>query len=280
MKTTSLSRPLALLLALGFMPLALSARHARAQDASLEDPAEAAETEARASARFDEGVEHLRAERFDEAAAAFRESYRLAPRVETMCNLAVTYDRSGASARARAVRAYRACGLEDRTGRFGPYAQRRAGELERELALEDTPLSPIAPEAEETAPEEPAPATPPAPTEDRTPIWVAGAAFTGVGALALVPAIVLAQSASDAAGALEREHGTVLERGSDAHRQLEAANRDALAATALYIGAGIAGATGLTLLVLAAALPSGSEDVALAVVPTPAGVAGTIAGRF
>ena len=43
MKTTSLSRPLALLLALGFMPLALSARPARAQDASLEDPAAAAE---------------------------------------------------------------------------------------------------------------------------------------------------------------------------------------------------------------------------------------------
>src|SRR5690606_12968448 len=73
-------------------------------------------------ALFQAGVEHLREERFEEAADAFRASYQLEPRVATMCNLALSYDRWGEH-RSPALHAYRTCARDDESGRFRAFAE-------------------------------------------------------------------------------------------------------------------------------------------------------------
>lgn len=260
--------------------------------ASLVLAAPAAAQDAASTQRFDEGVEHLRAERYEEAAAAFRESYRLEPRVATMCNLALTYDRWGSDYRAQAVRAYRACALEDGQGRFGPFALRRAGEIERDLALEESRAA-AEPREVLVDPPEPEPRVGPEPRETPRPaesgpdegLIIAGSTLVGVAALALVPAIVLALDAQGTVDALHAELGPspMIVRGSDAHARLRAAETNATAATALYVGAGVAAAAGITLVLIGVvARGDGEHDdaAAFAIVPSGEGVSIAFARRF
>lgn len=200
------------------------------------------------AARFDEGVELLRQERYEEAAAAFRESYRLAPRVTTMCNLALTYDRWGGH-RDRAVRAYRTCARDDDTGRYQAYAQRRVGELERELALEEeeeeeepeVAVTPLPPESSEPPPRE----------DDHTLLWV-GVGTAALAAGSFAAGLILALDAQATFDDLRAQLGTPPQvvRGSEEHRRLEAAREAADAALALYIVAGVAAAGAATLVVV------------------------------
>ncbi len=248
-----------------------------------------------AAERFEVGVALLRAGRHEQAAAAFRESYRLEPRVETMCNLALTYDRWGPEHRTQAVRAYRTCATEDGQGRFGPFAQRRVTEIERELVLEEEARA-EAPADDPPATEEPptsdaqiAPgAIPPAasapgverPARDHALLYV-GIGAGGLALALLVPAIVLAVDSSSTVDQLRVESGPdgELVRGSAAHQRYLDAQSSATAATVLYVGAGIAAAAAATLIVLD--LTVASDDApAIVLAPSTDGAMLTVAGRF
>lgn len=236
----------------------LGALPARAQDA--------------AQAAFDEGVEHLRAERFREAARAFRASYREAPRVEAMCNLALTYDRWGDHLDP-ALRAYRTCARDDASGRYRGFAERRSAELERELALaEEAEPEPGAEPAPEPEPEV-APAPPP-PAPDHAALFV-GLGAGGAGLATLGVAIGLALSSGAIADDLARQLGpspTVV-RGSPEHARLEDARAQAGAATALYVAAGVLLAASAALVVVDLVLTQGPRGERVAIVPLGPGAA-------
>lgn len=233
-----------------------------------------------AQAAFDEGVEHLRAERFEDAARAFRTSYREAPRVEAMCNLALTYDRWGGHAD-QALRAYRTCARDDESGRYRGYAERRTAEIERELALA---------EATDPEPDEEAPALEPAPEPAPEPIapppepdhglLYAGLGVGGAGLVTLGVAIALALDASATVDDLVARLGPMpaIVRGSEDHRRLEDAQTAATASTALYVASGVllAGAAALVIVDLVIAGDADAEHVAL--VPLGPGIA--LRGRF
>ncbi len=247
-------------------------------------PAFAQEAPDASVARFEEGVELLRQERYEEAAAAFRESYRLSPRVTTMCNLALSYDRWGGH-RDRAVRAYRTCARDDDTGRYQAYAERRVEELERELALEEEVEATEGDPAEQTeegdAALPPADPEPPPPVEaDHTALWVGvGAGALGAGSFAA--GLILALEAQADLDALRAQLGDPprVVRGSDEHRRLEAARDAADAAIALYVVAGVATAAALTLITVD--LVSAGDDPESATArlrPTGTGLA--IEGQF
>jgi len=94
---------------------------------ALAAPAEAQD----AQAAFDEGVEALRGDHFEEAAAAFQRSYELDGKAETACNLALTYDRWEGHSE-DAIDAYLQCAQDDEDGRFRDHALARASALRSE----------------------------------------------------------------------------------------------------------------------------------------------------
>ncbi|HJL18393.1 MAG TPA: hypothetical protein RMH99_22205 [Sandaracinaceae bacterium LLY-WYZ-13_1] len=222
---------------------------------------------------FQEGVEHLRAERYAQAVEAFRGSYRLVPRVTTMCNLALTYDRWGPAHHEAAIRAYRTCAAEDESGRFRPHARERITALERELALEgDAPTEGTAPpdEPPPDARSEEAPEPPPTTAPYGHELLYGSLGVAGGGALALVVGAILAVDAQDRRDALEAEapEGRVV-RGSPAHERLDAARATADGATAMYVVAAVLGAAAAGLLAVDLVLASNeSSDVALRFSPT------------
>ncbi|UJR86088.1 hypothetical protein [Sandaracinus amylolyticus] len=246
---------------------------ARAQDAPS-DPS---------TSLFDRGVERLREGDHEAAAAAFRESYRLAPRVTTMCNLALTYDRWGPEHRAQAARAYRTCARDDDTGRFRAFAEQRVAEIERELVLSegDAPQPEPAPEPEAPEPEpeitpppsDPPPvAPPPAAEPDHTLLWI-GVGAAGLAAGATIAGVVLALDAQSTVDDLRDQ--PVIVRGSPEHDRLEQARTEATVATALYVTAGVLAAGAATLVIIDLTSSSSSEThVAI----RPNGIA--IEGRF
>ena len=282
------------------------------------EDAEASE-DVEASVRlFEEGVAHLRAGHFDEAARAFRASYRIERRVATMCNLAVTYDRWGPDHRAQAIRAYRSCALDDPSGRFSSYAQRRAGELERELALAESETDEVGsagdevddarddttePRTDGDAPDdgtERSPeagvegrrvegqleAQPPGPLDDPSPssgrrLLVGGIACGAVAAGAAATAVALALSAQDRADALSADlGGAPIVRGSPEDQRLDDARRRSKAALGLYLGAGLLGATAVALVI--AALAGGDDEPAAAafIAPSRDGLTAGVSARF
>ena len=271
------------------------------------EDAEASE-DVEASVRlFEEGVAHLRAGHFDEAARAFRASYRIERRVATMCNLAVTYDRWGPDHRAQAIRAYRSCALDDPSGRFSSYAQRRAGELERELALAESETDEVASggdevddardDATEPRTESPPeagvegrrvegrqqaqpPLDDPSPSSDRG-LLVGGIACGAVAAGAAATAVALALSAQDRADALSADlAGAPIVRGSPEEQRLDDARRRSNAAFGLYLGAGLLGATAVALVI--AALADGEDEPAAAafIAPSRDGLTAGLSARF
>lgn len=264
--------------------IVLAPLHASAQDDASGDPS---------VELFDRGVELLRESDYHGAAAAFRESYRLAPRVTTMCNLALTYDRWGPEHRAQAVRAYRTCARDDDTGRFRAFAERRVGEIERELVLlevegdeagtgEADEAAEAAEQAVEPDEEDPVLGEPaePQPEPRAEPDHALLYAGIGTGALALgstIAGIVLALDAQSTLDALRTELGPtpVIVRGSPEHERLESARDAASAATALYVAAGVLAAGAATLIVIDLVRTSESET---RVSISPIGV--VLAGRF
>lgn len=234
---------------------------------------------------FEAGVEHLREGRHQEAAAAFLESYRMAPRVTTMCNLALTYDRRGPQHRVQAVRAYRTCIADDDTGRFRGFAQQRVTAIERELVLAEEPSA----EPEPTSPEETAEPAPvvtsdPAPTESsttgsRTWLWVS-VATGGAAAISLVSAIALALDAQGRVAALEADvPSSMIVIGSDADRRLSNARQTADGATAAYVLSGVFGAAALGLLAFDL-VSEANEGVRVDVAAGPTGARLELRGSF
>jgi len=245
---------------------------ARAQD----EAAGEAEPDA-AQALFDEGVVHLREERYEEAARAFRRSYREAPRVETMCNLALTYDRWGDHLM-RALSAFRTCARDDETGRYRGYAERRVAELERELALAEQAEPEPEPEPEPVVVEpEPAPAV--ADEPDHAALWV-GVASGGLGLAALGAGIGLAVGSSATVDDLIAQLGPspTIVRGSEEHDRLQGAQAQADAAVAMYVVSGVLLAASATLIVIDLVTAGASDEPAVSLAPTGSGAA--LRGRF
>ncbi|MCC6874712.1 MAG: hypothetical protein IT378_10445 [Sandaracinaceae bacterium] len=248
--------------------------------------------------RFDAGVALLRDGRHAEAAAAFRESYRLAPRAATMCNLALTYDRWGPEHHAQAVRAYRTCARDDESGRFRSFAERRVIELERELVLADQGSDGDPDSQEERRRDEPregpreepreepregprsetGPAAPLAPRDHS--LLVAGAVRGARAGGAVVPGAVLALDAQATFDALLADLGAsrVVASGSPEHARLSSAQASATAALALYVVSGVTVAGALALVVIDLALASSAGSTPIALLPTPDGL--LLAGAF
>jgi len=211
-----------------------------------------------AQASFDEGVVHLREERFEEAAQAFRAAYRETPRVEAMCNLALTYDRWGDHID-RALSAYRTCARDDETGRYRGFAERRVAELERAMALTAAP--PPEPEPEVEDPSSGPEATPyvyprPEPVTEAPPVdhtlLALGVSVGTIGAVSLGVAIGLAVESNGIVDALTEELGSspTVVRGSPQYQRLADAQLYADVAIGMYVAsAGLLAAS--TLLILA-----------------------------
>lgn len=252
---------------------------------------------------FREGVEHLREGRFPQAVEAFRGSYRLSPRVTTMCNLALTYDRWGTEHREAAIRAYRTCAAEDESGRYRPHALERITAIERELALEGgvesetadrDPEDPDSSAASPDAPTEPpsagagpsdgpesaglpedgapTPATP-AP-RDRAFLW-ASVGAGGAAAVALVVGVALALDAQGRVAALDADvpDGRIV-RGSAEADRLETARAIADGATAAYVIAAVLGVAAAGLLTVDLVLGAGDDAERARVRLGPTGVSG------
>ena len=222
---------------------------------------------------FREGVDHMNAERWQQAAEAFRASYDAAPRVATMCNLALAYDRWAAYPEI-AVEAYDRCAREDTSGRYREHATTRAAELRTEIAARTEPAPAPPPEQElppdtgriDAPPPEPEPVqpiVPPAgpppstPTERGHPLLFAG---IGVGVLsigALAGGIALASSANGDADELWRRHPDgQIPAGSPDADLLDDAESKSTWSIALYIVAAATGALATTLVVLDLTTPS------------------------
>ena len=228
----------------------------------------------RARDLFRDGVEHMNAERWQLAAEAFRASYDVAPRVATMCNLALAYDRWAAYPEI-AVEAYDRCAREDTSGRYREHATTRAAELRTEIAARTEPAPAPPPEQElppdtgaMTQPSDPhppatqpivPPAGPPpaAPAERGHGLLYAG---IGVGVLSigtLAAAIALAGSAnSDADELWERHPDGQIPAGSADAALLDDAESKSTWSIALYVIAAATGALATTLVVLDLTSPS------------------------
>ncbi|MGE0787244.1 MAG: tetratricopeptide repeat protein [Sandaracinaceae bacterium] len=251
----------------------LLASAARAQDGEVDPVSE------QATRRFEEGVVALRAERYQDAAVAFRESYRLDPRVETMCNLALTYDRSGPENRHQALRAYRTCARDDTTGRYAGYAQQRVGEIERALVLEEQPAGSdpdgdASPEESEAAPAEDAgpvddgPIGPLEPVPETTAsepdhtVMYLGFGVAGLAAIAFGVAIGCGVESTRLANDLVERLGPMptIVRGSADHDQLRDAEELADVSNAMYIAGGALTLTSIVMIIV---------DIAIASAPGP-----------
>lgn len=250
-------------------------------EAQDEEPAIGAEE---AQRLFDAGVVHLRESRFEQAAAAFRRSYRGSPRVETMCNLALTYDRWGEH-RDLALRAYRTCARDDAIGRFREYAERRVAEIEREIALEETepdegPDVVVEPDEDpDVEPEDELPPAPPPREPDHTVLYVG----LGVGGLALASlgvAIGFALESTAIVDALEEELGPMptIVRGTPEHERLQRAQTFADVATAFYVLMGSMLAASGAMIIVDLVVAGASSEPAMALIPTGPGAA--LVGRF
>ena len=256
----------------------------------------------RARDQFRRGVELMEGQSFQEAAEAFRASYDAAPRVATMCNLALAYDRWGAYPDV-AADAYERCAREDTSGRYRDHAAERAEELRTQIAASAEP-APTPPEqqlppdpfvGQPTGPittpvMQPQPMIPPA-----GPAPVAGDggggghgllyAGIGIGVLsagALVGAIVLAGSANSDADELRRRYPmttAIPSSDPDSVDLLDSAETKSTWSIALYVigGATLALATALVLLDVTAPSP---EAPSVALAPLDGGALLTTHGSF
>lgn len=262
--------------------------------------------------QFRRGVELMRDERFQAAAEAFRASYDASPRVATMCNLALAYDRWGAYPEITAE-SYERCAREDTSGRYQAHAAQRAEELRAELAGREPAPGPREPAPEPTLPPDPfvrdgaagqasasgagasgpgAPpltAQPPPPAETSSGghglLW-AGVAAGGVSLASLVGAVLLASSASGDEDHLRRTYPDSdgdgvfqIPRGSAGEEILDSAETKAGWSIALYAVSGATAALAAALIVLDLTAP-GESDTAPQVGIAPVEGGAMITGSY
>nr|QWY04654.1 hypothetical protein [uncultured organism] len=230
---------------------------------------------------FDSGVEQLRDGAFEDAAESFRRAYRLDPRVETMCNLALTYDRWGEHADL-ALRAYRSCARDDVGGRFRAYAEQRTGEIERELALAATADPDAAAPRDAAAQDDPDDRLPPAPPPreaDHTVLYV-GLGVAGLALVAMGLGIGFAVESTAIVEDLEDQLGPMptVVRGSPEHQRLEEAQLYADVATAMYVLMGSMLAASGAMIIVDLAVAGAANEPSLALGPTLGGA--NLRGRF
>lgn len=260
----------------------------------LASPCGAAAQDARSRARtlFEQGVEAMQAERFQQAAEAFRASYDALPRVATMCNLALAYDRWGAYPEV-AAESYERCAAEDTSGRFRQHAEQRASELRAELEAGTQPEASTAP-----APLPPDPfagehgsgtstggaisgggaatggtgsgmtpgggaTAPPAESSRGHGLLWAGAAAGVVSVGSLVAAILLASSAGSDHDYLSDRYPTGVVTDPADQDTLDSGETKATWSLAMYVVAGATGALAAVLVVLDLTAPDAPPPVAV-----------------
>ncbi|MAQ14647.1 MAG: hypothetical protein CMN30_07605 [Sandaracinus sp.] len=232
----------------------------------------AAQEEARdadAQASFDAGVSALRAERYEEATEAFQRSYEAAPRAETACNLALTFDR-WAGHKEEAIDAYLRCAQDDESGRYRDFALDRASTLRsqrRPAAAEELPedADPAPPEpAPDPAPvvAEPDPAPVPVAPEGPPPrshtLLVVGGITAVVGLALVIGGAVTAGNGRDRVAYLDERYPNGIITDPSDEAVLERADELRTRALVLYVSGGIVAAAGLTLALID--LLSGGDD--------------------
>lgn len=226
--------------------------------ASLSWPVEVLAEESGADALFREGVEALRARRYNDAASLFRLSYNMDPRAATMCNLALTEERARRLTAARD--AYNQCARDDRDGRYRRHALDRASDLDRQIRSQSRqpqpqPRQPVAyPQQQPTQPQQPQPRR-----QGHTLAWVGlGGALLGLGSLGT--AIGLHVWASNVHDELWSEYEDQIPEGSAAAARVERGRTGVTVAIALYAVGGVITAAGVLLALLDAAGVGGSAS--------------------
>ncbi len=239
----------------------------------IASPAFAQDAEAQADAAFARGVDHLRAERFDEAASEFETSNGLVQRAATSCNLGLAYEHAEGR-EAQALAAYRLCSRLDDEGRFREHAEERAAALEAELAADSQiqrPTEPSNGESGETPSGETDSGTihiletsTPPPARSRGLLY-AGIAVAVIGAAALGGGAALATSAQGDVDQLNMTYTgsepVVIPAGSPEADTLSSARGKSTAALALYVGGGVALTAGAAMIILDLVQGDGNDDV-------------------
>lgn len=186
-------------------------------------------------------------------------------------------------------------------GRFRGYAERRAAEIEREIALaeaveapalDDSPTSPAQPAGVEDhgSPDEedeaPTPRPPPTVLSDADrgepdlALLSVGVTSGSLGLAALGVAIGLALASGASADALLDRLGPMptLVRGSSDHQRLEEARLQADVATGMYVASAGLLALSATLIIVSVVPTRAGASVAVELVPTGSGA--VLRGRF
>jgi tetratricopeptide (TPR) repeat protein len=252
-----------------------------AASASAQDDAQAA---------FDEGVQALRMEQYEQAAAAFQRSYDLEAKAETACNLALTYDRWEGHSE-DAIDAYLQCAQDDESGRFRDHALARASALRSErhpAEAEELPPATDEGDAEDEGDEgdegdgdaEPVPVVEhgdaPAP-RSRTLLFVGGA--TAVVGLALVAGgAIIAGKGRDRIDQLRIDYPDGVITDPEGAAILDDAETLRSRALGFYVAGGIVAAAGIAL--AAIDLARGSSDDGVALAPTRGGAMATLRLSF
>ncbi len=228
--------------------------------------------QAQAREHFAEGVRAAQEQRWSDAAQAFRQSYRLEPRVEALCNMAITYDRWDGHEE-EALRAYRSCAAADDSGRFAEHAVERSAAIERELLLAEPEPEPAPDPTAEPDPEPPAQVPAPVETRPNSALLVGGIASAIVGVGLAAGGAASAVSSNNTLDDLRQAHpdGNIVV-GSPAAERFSTAESQADRARGLYIGAAVAGVASATMLVLAYVFQSEEQPAQLSVVPSRDGL--------
>lgn len=222
--------------------------------ASLSWPTEVIAEESGADALFRQGVEALRARRYNDAASLFRLSYNMDPRAATMCNLALTEERARRLTAARD--AYNQCARDDRDGRYRRHALDRASDLDRQIRSQSRQPTYSQPQPRQPTPhpqQQPSQRPQPQPRRQRhTLAWVGlGSALLGLGSIGT--AIGLHVWASNVHDELWNEYEDQIPAGSAAAARVERGRTGVTVAIALYAVGGVITAAGVLLAVLDAA---------------------------
>ncbi len=223
----------------------------------------------------------MRARQYGEAENYFRLSYSRAPRAATMCNLALTYERSNRDR--EALDSYRRCAADDTDGRFRDHASERALALERRLNARSRPQPQPQPQPQPGVYPQPQPQPQPQPRrEPHTLGWIG----LGVGVLALGglgAGIGLNVWTNGIYDELEASYANEIPEGSSGHDRLLQGESGVNAAIALYVVGGILGGVSALLLVLEAA-GVGRQRIqyypVAAIAPTEGGVSFAVSLRL
>ncbi len=234
---------------------------------------------------FDEGVQALRAERYEAAAAAFQRSYELAPKAETACNLALTYDRWEGHSE-DAIDAYLQCAQDDESGRFRDHALARASALRSQRQPDEPDELPPpddggegesdggAGDGGDSTHQVPIVEHGEAPPPRSRLLLYLGIAATAVGAAFIVGGAIAAGNGREGVDELVAEFPDRRITNEAGLAKLNAVEDQRTRALAFYLTGGIVAAAGLAL--AAIDLAQGSDDTSVSVAPTFGGAMATL----